>query len=146
MDRSLETTTWKATRCICLILNSILFLCVCEKLCRPNANKIDQLNCNNWWHFNHPPGGSPHLLFFPGYFHCNPHKVLLIQPYVGKHPHRRNVTSYRFFFTSSAFMQRCKNIHSKSDKVCGLCFSVSKNLRKKCVNCDKEFGVNGAFF
>ena len=37
-------------------------------------------------------------------------------------------------------------IHSKSDKVCGLCFSVSKNLRKKCVNCDKEFGVNGAFF
>ena len=36
--------------------------------------------------------------------------------------------------------------HSKSDKVCGLCFSVSKNLRKKCVNCDKEFGVNGAFF
>ena len=38
------------------------------------------------------------------------------------------------------------SIHSKSDKVCGLCFSVSKNLRKKCVNCDKEFGVNGAFF
>ena len=29
-------------------------------------------------------------------------------------------------------------IHSKSDKVCGICFSVSKNLRKKCVNRDKS--------
>ena len=27
-------------------------------------------------------------------------------------------------------------IHSKSIKVCGFCFSVSKNLRKKCVNSD----------
>ena len=25
-------------------------------------------------------------------------------------------------------------IHSKSEKVCGVCFSVTKNLRKKCVN------------
>ena len=30
------------------------------------------------------------------------------------------------------------SIHSKSEKVCGFYFSVSKNLRKKCVNrCDK---------
>ena len=27
-------------------------------------------------------------------------------------------------------------IHSKSEKVCGVCFSVTKNLRKKCVNLD----------
>ena len=26
-------------------------------------------------------------------------------------------------------------IHSKSAKICGFCFSVSKDLRKKCVNC-----------
>lgn len=26
------------------------------------------------------------------------------------------------------------SIHSKSEKVCGVCFSVTKNLRKKCVN------------
>ena len=28
------------------------------------------------------------------------------------------------------------SIHSKSVKVCGVCFSVTKNLRKKCVNLD----------
>ena len=28
------------------------------------------------------------------------------------------------------------HIRYKSKKVCGFCFSVSKNLRKKCVNCD----------
>ena len=27
-----------------------------------------------------------------------------------------------------------ENIHSKSETVCGVCFSVTKNLRKKCVN------------
>ena len=26
------------------------------------------------------------------------------------------------------------HIHSKSEKVCGVCFSVTRNLRKKCVN------------
>ena len=29
-------------------------------------------------------------------------------------------------------------IHSKSEKVCGVCFSVSKHLRKKCVNLDNN--------
>ena len=29
-------------------------------------------------------------------------------------------------------------IHSKSDTVCGICFSVSKNLRKNCANRDKS--------
>ena len=28
------------------------------------------------------------------------------------------------------------SIHSKSEKVCGVCFSVTKNLRKKYVNRD----------
>ena len=30
-------------------------------------------------------------------------------------------------------------IHSKSAKICWFCFSVSKNLRKKCVNSDNKF-------
>ena len=30
-------------------------------------------------------------------------------------------------------------IHSKSEKVCGVCFSVTKKLRKKCVNLDIKF-------
>ena len=34
--------------------------------------------------------------------------------------------------------------HSKSDIVYGTCFSVSKNLRKKCVNRDKKFCVKSA--
>ena len=29
-------------------------------------------------------------------------------------------------------------IHSKSEKVCGVCFSVSKHLRKKCINLDNN--------
>ena len=29
-----------------------------------------------------------------------------------------------------------QDIHSKSGKVCGVCFSVTKNLRKNCVNLD----------
>ena len=30
------------------------------------------------------------------------------------------------------------SIHSKSEKVCGFYFSISKNLRKKCVNRDND--------
>ena len=33
-------------------------------------------------------------------------------------------------------MSAVLGIHSKSEKVCGVKFSVSKNLRKKCVNFD----------
>ena len=39
--------------------------------------------------------------------------------------------------------EKCiSSIHSKSEKVCGFYFSISKNLRKKCVNRDNDKSAN----
>ena len=38
---------------------------------------------------------------------------------------------YYFFLKLNTF-----HIHSKNEKICGFCFTVSTNLRKKCVNRD----------